>query len=159
MTTAAVVGASHWRNPGWKALVLTAAAGIVMGLARTAAIVFLYRATPQGPKPEGIETLPLFLLFLVPFEEWLFRGVLLNRLIKPVGVIAALVLSSAAFAFAHGWGFPSIVFRFVGGLLLGAFYLRTGSLWPPIAMHFAYDETYFAAMYLLTPGSAVTVTS
>jgi membrane protease YdiL (CAAX protease family) len=35
--------------------------------------------------------------------------------------------------------------------VLGAFYLRTGSLWPSIVLHYMYNLSSYAVMYLLTP--------
>jgi len=152
VNAAAMDGSGRWRNPGWRVLALAAAVGTAMGLIAIA-IVLLHVSPPQGGRPDGVGVagFVVFLILVVPLEEWLTRGVLLQRHIKPLGAVGALLVSSAVFAFLHRWGFPAWVFRFVGGLVLGAFYLRTGSLWPSIVLHYMYNLSSYAVMYLLTP--------
>jgi len=157
MTTAAATSAkSHWRFPGWRALALAAAVGALLALGEIAILLLrLHGSLPQGGRPDGagIAAFAAALLVLVPFEEWLDRGIVLRLLVKPVGALAALLISSAVFALSHCWTHPTFIqflSHFVGGLVLGTFYLRTGSLWPPIALHFAHNATDFAVMYLLT---------
>ena len=156
MTTAAAPGASHWRFPGWRVLALAFAVGALLALGEIAILLLrLQGSLPQGGRPDGagIAAFVAALLVLVPLEEWVFRGVVLQRLIKPMGALAALLISSAVFALGHCWTHPTFIqflSHFVGGLILGAFYLWTGSLWPPIALHAAHNATDFAVMYLLT---------
>jgi len=152
VNAAAMDGSGRWRNPGWRVLALAAAVGTAMGLIRIA-IALLHMSPPQEGRPDavGVTAFLVFLILVVPLEEWLTRGVLLQRLIKPLGAVGALLVSSAVFAFLHRWGFPAWIFRFVGGLVLGGFYLRTGSLWPSIVLHYMYNLTCNAVMYLLTP--------
>jgi uncharacterized protein len=157
MTTAAATGAGRWRLPGWRAFALGAAAGVVLALVETAILLLLlHESPPHGGRPDGagIRAFVAFLIVVVPLEEWLFRGVVLQRLLKPVGPIAALLVSSALFALAHRWMSPpylQFLNHFVGGVILGVFYLWTRSLWPSIALHYAHNATWFTAMYLLTP--------
>jgi membrane protease YdiL (CAAX protease family) len=69
-------------------------------------------------------------------EEVFFRGFVLQGLANRWGFAPALVLSSAVFAALHLA--PALLLPvFVTGLLLGFLYLRTGSLWPCIAVHAA----------------------
>ena len=67
-------------------------------------------------------------------EEVFFRGFVLRGLANRWSVAAALVVSAAIFAALHLA--PALLLPvFVTGLLLGFLYLRTGSLWPCIAVH------------------------
>lgn len=64
-------------------------------------------------------------------EELLMRGILLQRWARRWGTTAGVVASSALFAVLHGeW-----VGHFLFGLAMAALYLRTRSLWMPIAAH------------------------
>ena len=106
VNAAAMDGSGRWRNPGWRVLALAAAVGIAMGLIGIA-IVLLNVSPPQGGRPDGVGVagFVVFLILVVPLEEWLTRGVLLQRHIKPLGAVGALLVSSAVFAFLHRWGF------------------------------------------------------
>ncbi len=79
------------------------------------------------------------------FEEVLFRAMLFRLLERSTGIPAALLLSAALFALAHG-GNPGAAFMaalaiFASGLLLGAAYALTRSLWFPIGIHLAWNAT------------------
>ncbi len=130
-----MVAPNHWRNPGWRVLAASAAVGCVQ-LAVTWPLA-VWNARVLGGAADwppwllwlALATLPAFM----PLEEWLFRGVILRRLVRPLGAIAALVISAALFAAVHGWrGIPT---RFIVGLILGILYLRTQSLWACITAH------------------------
>jgi uncharacterized protein len=80
-------------------------------------------------------------------EELFFRGVLQRLFIWGfknvwVGIILAAFLFSALHLQFYGF-FP----RFVLGILLGAIYWYSGSLWPAIAAHFFYDATLIVMAY------------
>ena len=64
-------------------------------------------------------------------EEMLFRGVLLQRWSRRWGTRTGVIASSALFAVLHDeW-----IGHFVVGVALAALFLRTRSLWVPIAAH------------------------
>ena len=72
-----------------------------------------------------------------PFaEEVFFRGFLLASLLPPLGAVRAATLSSVVFAGAHMIPIAMIPL-FVTGLLLSWLYIRTRSIWPPVAAHSA----------------------
>jgi membrane protease YdiL (CAAX protease family) len=84
------------------------------------------------------------ILLLAPVvEELLLRGVLLAVLQRRhVPVLVAIVLQSLVFTLLHfgalsaSWaGVLGVAQIFVDGLILGAARYRTGSLYPPMAMH------------------------
>ena len=72
------------------------------------------------------------MIFLVGFgEELLFRGVLLNSLLKSMGEVASLVYSSIFFAVMHTiWKEHVLVlaFTFVFSMVLGFIFLKTRNL-------------------------------
>lgn len=64
-------------------------------------------------------------------EEILFRGFLLHRWAARWGTMAGVILSSALFAVMH----IELVGHFIFGVAMSALYVRTRSLWVPIAAH------------------------
>ena len=69
-------------------------------------------------------------------EEVFFRGFVLRGLVNRWGVAPGIVISAVIFAGLHFQ--PSIIFPvFITGLLLGALYWQTGSIWPGIGVHAA----------------------
>lgn len=77
-------------------------------------------------------------------EELLFRGILFRWIEEFAGSWAALGLTSALFGLAHilnpgaTW-FSSLAIAVEAGLLLGAVYMLTRSLWMPIGLHAAWN--------------------
>ncbi|MES1197662.1 MAG: type II CAAX endopeptidase family protein [Chitinophagaceae bacterium] len=93
-------------------------------------------------------------------EELLCRGVLLYILIKKLGQVKAVIISSVLFAMLHWinagvWGNPTqmtivFAFTFSMGLLLAYSYARTFSLLIPFAIHFGWN----LAQNYIFPGTA-----
>ena len=85
----------------------------------------------------------------VLYEELIFRGVLLYILLKKLGPLKAILISSSAFGayhwFTHNtWGNPSgmlIDFVVTGamGVVLAYGYVKSNSLYIPIAIHFGWN--------------------
>lgn len=102
-------------------------------------------------KRHNIKDLLLNLLFVAVFagigEELFFRGVLQRLFIKlfksawPGIILAAFIFSAFHFQF---YGF---IPRFILGILLGLIYWYSGSLWPAIFAHFAYDAFAVVMIY------------
>lgn len=96
------------------------------------------------PIPEtGVQFLAAFAavgLAAPAVEEPMMRGLLLNAGAGVMGRNKALLLVTAVFSLMHArfLGLPSI---FLGGLLMGVLVWRSGSLWPAIAAHMAYNTT------------------
>ena len=67
-------------------------------------------------------------------EEIFFRGFLLRGLVNRWGVAPGIIVAAVVFAGLH-FQPPVIVPVFITGLLLGALYWQTGSLWPGIFVH------------------------
>jgi len=74
------------------------------------------------------------------FQELLFRGYLFHRLVESTGKIAAVLITSIAFALYHttggtiGWINLGIL-----GIILGVSVLRSGTLWFAIGMHIGWN--------------------
>jgi uncharacterized protein len=94
-------------------------------------------------KGGSIKDLILNLIFVAVFagvgEELFFRGVLQRLFIKAfknpwAGIIIAAFIFSAIHLQFYGF-----IPRFILGILLGLIYWYSGSLWPAIVAHFAYD--------------------
>ncbi len=79
-------------------------------------------------------------------EEILFRAIIFRITEEKLGSYIALAISGLIFGLAHLANPNSTVIAALGiavqaGLLLGAGYIYTRSLWFPIALHFAWDFT------------------
>ena len=70
-------------------------------------------------------------------EEVAYRGYALTALMLATGSAAlALIVTSATFGMLHAYQGPVGVVRTgVVGLIMGAAFLHTGNLWPPIIAH------------------------
>ncbi len=66
-------------------------------------------------------------------EEFLFRGCVLSNLL-PYGKTTALITSALLFSLMHG-NFAQFFYTFVAGIVLGAVYIETGSIWTSTFIH------------------------
>jgi uncharacterized protein len=84
------------------------------------------------------------LMVIVAFyEEFVFRGYLLNNLLESVNKWAALFIAALVFALAHatnpGLTAVAAINILLAGLLLGINYLYTRHLWFSLMLHFAWN--------------------
>lgn len=79
-------------------------------------------------------------------EEFLFRGYFYGVLRRYLGVLPALVLTSALFASIH-LSLPSFLPLFVLAGCLTLAYEATGSLWTPMLMHALFNAIMLGAMF------------
>jgi len=82
----------------------------------------------------------LALIVMAPaFEEVFFRGFVFQGIrFSRLGVIGAIALTSLAWAACHvQYDLYQMAIIFAGGILLGLARWRSGSLYPPLAMHAA----------------------
>lgn len=102
-------------------------------------------------KRDGINELVLNLICVAVFagvgEELFFRGILQRLFIKLfknawAGIIVTAVLFSAIHLQFYGF-----IPRLILGILLGLIYWYSGSLWPAIFAHFAYDALAVIVIY------------
>lgn len=99
-----------------------------------------------------IKDLVLNLLFVAGLaavgEELLFRGVLQRIFVRQFGQAwPAIIFSAFLFAALH-MQFYGFLPRFALGILLGAIYWYSGSLWVSILAHFVYDGILIVLVYL-----------
>jgi membrane protease YdiL (CAAX protease family) len=94
-------------------------------------------------KKNSVQDLILNLIFVAAFagigEELFFRGVLQRLFIKLFKSPWAGILVAAFIFSAIHMQFYGFIPRFILGILLGAIYWYSGSLWPAILAHFVYD--------------------
>jgi len=72
-------------------------------------------------------------------EEFLFRGVVLSNLM-PYGKGTAIIVSSVLFGLMHG-NFYQFLYATAAGILLGAVYVLTDSIWCSVLIHMINNST------------------
>jgi hypothetical protein len=123
-----------------RGLLWSAGFGVLSGIALT--ILFLAEISPltfiRTALPKSSADLLFFFLvggIVAPVaEEVFFRGVLYGFL-RRWGIGVAIVLSTVAFAFAHGLGHGLPMTQVVGGILFAAAYEIEKNLVVPITIH------------------------
>ena len=163
-----LVTRSH-RRPFWRAVRWTwpragASLGFLLAGAPLAIVITLLQNVLPVPKEVPFEkllnSLPavysigVLAIVVAPFmEELFFRGYL-YPLLKRHGDIAAVVITSAAFALMHGsqygWAWTILLLMFLVGLALTGTRSLTGSLVPCVLLHVGYNATLFSFMYFAT---------
>lgn len=105
----------------------------------------LYRVTDVGADRLSAVLSAFFMfLYVAVGEEIIFRGVLFRWIDEKWGFAAALVVSALLFGAMHiaqpgaGW-WSSLAIAIEAGLLLGAAYKWSGTLWLPIGIHWAWN--------------------
>ena len=138
----------RWQRDSGKNLGLGLLAGFaIMALAvGVAAAIGVYRIT--GPGDTSTLVLELVGTAIVPgfMEELFFRGILFRWLEEFGGSWLALLLTSALFGAAHlgnpnATAFSAFCIAVEAGVLLGAAYMVTRSLWLPMGLHAAWNFT------------------
>ncbi len=87
-------------------------------------------------------------------EELLFRGVVLSGLLSNYSRTYAIIWSSILFSVSHlnPWQLPASL---IGGLVLGWWVIRTGSLWPALVGHALNNFIFATIMHFEIPYFAV----
>ncbi|WP_323746549.1 CPBP family intramembrane glutamic endopeptidase [Catenulispora pinisilvae] len=124
---------------------LSAAALVLWSEASHPAAPEFLRTLRHGPVWITVLSLAAFATVNPLWEEFVFRGVLLDELRQTVGVRSAVVIQAAAFGLVHLNGFPSgalgALMAGTWGLALGTLRLQTrGMLWPYLT-HVCADAT------------------
>ncbi|WP_300672375.1 type II CAAX endopeptidase family protein [Desulfoluna sp.] len=118
-----------------------ATCAVVLALSGINPLGLIRMRLPQDPT-----TLALFFLtggLVAPIaEEFFFRGIL-YRLLRPFGMIQAILITTLLFAAAHAiqGGLPAT--QLVGGLLFAAAFEKEGHLLVPIIIHAAGNTALF----------------
>ncbi|MER5650610.1 CPBP family intramembrane glutamic endopeptidase [Streptosporangium sp. NPDC002524] len=139
-------GAFSVRRTTWRWMGIGVVAGVVAfllkGVVNYAVITLTgFDADPQGSYYDaaGGGVLPLiltiaFLSVLTPIgEEFLFRGVVTNALLR-YGPVVGVLSSSVVFALFHGINI-AMTTAFVVGVIAAEAMRRSGSIWPAVAVH------------------------
>lgn len=147
----------NWQKISFKNIVLCLVIGICVYLLNvfigSVFAVLLQSFGYQYPTNDNVFTGYLGLLITLVLsavlpgicEEFLHRGVLLNGLVKQLGVRNALLISSLLFGLMH-MNIGQFFYACVLGWFMGVTVLATGSLWGSIIVHFTNNAlaTYFS---------------
>ena len=132
-----------WKDLGLGLLLGVVIFGIVVGLM---ALADCYRISEIHFNPLGQAEWFLMFLMVAVFEEIIFRGVLFRLIDDRWNTFVALLVSAVLFGVMHLpnpgatlWSTAAIAIE--AGLLLGAAYKFKGTLWLPIAIHWAWNYT------------------
>ncbi|MGZ2410910.1 CAAX protease family protein [Sphingomonas sp. F9_3S_D5_B_2] len=109
-----------------------------------AALLGVYRITGPGDASDLLPALLASAIFPAISEELLFRGILFRWIEEFGGSWAALLVTSAFFGAAHlmnpsATPIAAIGIAFEAGVMLGAAYMLTRSLWLPMGLHAAWN--------------------
>jgi membrane protease YdiL (CAAX protease family) len=136
-----------YRDPhALRNLLIGLAAGLaIFSLAvAIAAALGIYQVTGRGDLSRFLPALIASALFPAVNEELLFRGILFRWIEDFGGSWAALLVTSALFGCAHllnpnASPIAAIGIAFEAGVMLGAAYMLTRSLWLPMGLHAAWN--------------------
>ena len=146
-----------WKDLGLGLLTGLLFFGVVVGLMALAGCYSIteahFRLIPQ---------ISAFLYFFVVavFEEIIFRGVLFRMIDDRWNTAVALIISALVFGFMHlpnqgATLWSSLAIAIEAGLLLGAAYKFTGTLWMPIGIHWAWNYTQGNVLGFAVSGNPV----
>ncbi|WP_019412674.1 CPBP family intramembrane glutamic endopeptidase [Paenisporosarcina sp. TG20] len=100
------------------------------------------------PMPENPIYLTLTILSIAIIgpvaEEFIFRGVLLKRMIKKTSMWGGIVISSILFGILH----PDFLGAFVFGIVASLLYLKTNNLFIPTLFHIINNSIVVISMYI-----------
>lgn len=125
--------------------------GLLIGALFMAAVVGLIAAfgcahfsTPGDATGSEMLTALLVGVGVAVREEVLFRGILFRWIDERWGLVPALIVSGLLFGFLHlanpgATVWSSIAISIEAGLMLGAAYKWSGTLWLPIGIHWAWN--------------------
>ena len=111
-----------------------------------AAALGVYHVTGEGDATDLLPALIGPAIFAAVSEELIFRGILFRWIEAFGGSWAALLLTSAFFGAAHlanpnASAIAAVGIAFEAGVMLGAAYMLTRSLWLPMGIHAAWNFT------------------
>jgi uncharacterized protein len=111
-----------------------------------AALLGVYRITGPGDFTDFLPALLASAIFPAVSEELVFRGILFRWIEDFGGSWVALLLTSAFFGASHlmnphASAIAAVGIAFEAGVMLGAAYMLTRSLWLPMGLHAAWNFT------------------
>ena len=109
-----------------------------------AALIGVYRITGKGDFSDFLPALVGSAIFAAISEELVFRGILFRWIEEFGGSWLALILTSAFFGASHLYNpnaslIAAVGIAFEAGVMLGAAYMLTRSLWMPMGIHAAWN--------------------
>jgi membrane protease YdiL (CAAX protease family) len=146
--------------PAHLALGLAIGFGLFSGVVAVAALLGVYRISGWGTLEGGLAFFMFGGVFAGFVEEVLFRGIIFRWLEELAGSWIALLLSAALFGAAHAANdnatvFSSAAIAIEAGVLLGAAYMITRSLWLAIGLHAGWNLTQGLVFDVNVSGNAV----
>ena len=138
---------------------------LIGGMLQSLTILFIY--IKGGYTVTAVNSL----VFIIPslamsfsaaiFEELLFRGILFRLIEEKLGTYLSLIISAMFFGLIHLLNPNSNLIAALGlviqaGLLLGAAYAFSRSLWFPIAIHFAWNFAQSGIFGATVSGNTIT---
>lgn len=138
---------NDYRDPrALRHLALGLGAGLLIfsGAVAVAAILGVYRVTGEGDLSGLLESVVTPTIFAAFSEELMFRGILFRWIEEWGGSWIALLVTSAFFGAAHLFNphaspIAAVGIAFEAGVMLGAAYMLTRSLWMPMGLHAAWN--------------------
>ena len=129
--------AASWRRAA-VATAITLAATILLGLA-----LGLFRWDSGWPT-SALLVFAIANLIAVAAEELLFRGLLQQHLLRPLGAFHAWWITAVLFGLAHlPFSAEFALIATIAGLGYGYVAWQTGSLWPAIGLHWGLNLLHF----------------
>jgi membrane protease YdiL (CAAX protease family) len=140
--------------------------GLLIGVSiqcNTMLVIYFYHGFKIiSVNPVSFIIIPLTVAFTVAiFEEILLRGIIFRIIEERLGSYIALLISALIFgalhlANPHATVISAICVAAEAGLLLGAAYIYSRSLWLPIAIHFAWNFMQSGIFGAITSGNEKT---
>jgi membrane protease YdiL (CAAX protease family) len=154
---------NDFRDPKWlRHLVLGLVGGtLIFSIAvAIAGVLGIYRIVGVGSLNGLLAALIVPTVGAAVTEEMLFRGILFRWLEQFGGSWAALLLTSAFFGASHlsnpnASAIAAVGIAFEAGVMLGAAYMLTRSLWLPIGLHAAWNFTQGEIFDIPVSGTSV----
>lgn len=141
------LAALGWPRPVMRPLLVGLGLGaLLQGLVVAVLALASFYALAPGHAATGGDLFGSTLLFLAAaaYEEVIFRGILFRQLERLLGSWVALALTAAFFGLSHrsnpgATPLSSAAIAVEAGVLLGAAYAATRTLWLPIGLHWAWN--------------------
>jgi membrane protease YdiL (CAAX protease family) len=138
-----------YRDPQWArhlGLGLLAGLEVFSAAVEVAAILGIYRIVGAGDASNLLPALLASAIFPAVSEELIFRGILFRWIEEWGGSWAALLVTSILFGCAHllnphASPIAALGIALEAGIMLGAAYMLTRSLWFPMGLHAAWNFT------------------
>ena len=109
--------------------------------------ISLYLPVAESAAGQGFWAIITAVLFAPVFEEFIFRGLVLESMLRRHRRLISVIVSSMLFAIVHFQ--PSVMFSaFVSGLVLGTIYLHTNSIFSTIFLHAINNAIAFSLITL-----------